>query len=234
MPFGITLESSANPLASIAGLELKTYTETPRSPEMSDAPDEEGNTVARTVYGGDASIKTCTATYLFKGASGAALTGSVVLGCATGSPTYWVESLTVETSSGSWPQISCTWRTGLSNVSGPKFTIPLPAILPLRKAQAIGVSVSNTTVAKLSSTSATWTVEYADDTGEDGAFACAAFYNCTATSEASAVAITAAPTFAAATGWTLTTLPGISENATEYGESSATASKFVEPDAAAA
>ena len=232
MAFGIT--KSTYPLSGNSGLVPTAYSETARSESVADAPDENGDVAARTYYGGSSTIKDCSITLVLK--SGTA-PSSIVLGADTASGvTMWVTSVELTTGNGQWPTYVINWKEGLTNVTGSKFTVALPTVIPAKKAQPLGVAVATAKALtmKLTGSSASWTVDYAEQLDGQGEFAAASFSNGTATSTADGVIISGEAEWTAQSGWTIEdgAAPVTSSN-TAYDTTSASVSKFLAADAAA-
>lgn len=233
MSHGIT--PTTYPLSDNTGLVPTGYSCVPRAKSVSDAPDENGNVAARTYYGGSGTIKDCQITLVLK--SGTA-PSSIVLGADTATGvTRWVTSVELATGNGQWPTYTINWKEGLTNVTGSKFTVSLPSVTPTKTAQKLGVGPATTVSAtlKLTGSSATWSVDYAEQLGGHGEYAASSFSNGTAESSANGVVISGDPEWTAETGWT--TEDGgapIEETNTEYGTSSAKVSKFLVADTASA
>lgn len=223
MAFGVNVTDT--PLSSITGLKIQSYSKTPRAESTADALDEMGDVAARTYYGGDTSLLTCSAS--FKLVSGAiAANTTVEMGKGTG--TKYLTSLSISTSNGDWPQIDVSWLEGFTNVEGNTYTITLPQIDGKRIAQALGITVG--TGAKLQSAGVSYTVDFSEVTDEAGEYAGGFLAHCVAECTADAVAVTSTPTYTADSGWTLEETGGLSETSTAYGTSSAKASKFIAAD----
>lgn len=231
MGFGIT--KSTYPLSTNTGLVPTAYSETARAESVSDAPDEDGNVAARTYYGGSASIKDCSITLVLK--SGTA-PSSIVLGADTAQgTTMWITNVELTTGNGQWPTYVINWKEGLTNVTGSKFTVSLPSVIPAKKAQPLGVAVATAkaTTMKLTGSSASWSCDYSEQLDGQGEFAAASFSNGTATSTADGVVISGDPEWTANTGWTSEdgAAPLTASN-TGYDTTSASVSKFLAADSA--
>lgn len=130
MSFGVT--SSVSCPATITG-ELVSYTESDYAASTADSPDEWGNATERSYYG-NGSIKEHEATYAL-GCDGSI--GSVTLG------SNGVESISITTSNGDWPQVTVKWYTGLPQCNGGcTFAVTVPSVEGKRKAQALGITAS--------------------------------------------------------------------------------------------